>query len=236
LKSFGRKKSTDGRKNDEMKEDIEDTELEAGEDTDNADDPDAVEVRVVDTISPEETERAEGDSRAGTEDPAVVEQRVRADEYLDHLQRLKAEFENYRKRVVKEREDTWRRARGDVILSFIPFIDDMRRLLAMSEKENTGAALVEGVRLIEKGMIDYMKKEGLEEIDADGKPFDPSFHEAVGVEVVDNRDEDGRVGEVLLPGFMYKDSLLRPAKVRVLKYVEKDESDADETSEDQYGE
>jgi len=234
LNSFGRKKSTDRNKNDEMMENIENKGLEDRKDEESTTDPDAVEVKVINTTSPEETvegdeiSEAEGGSPAGNEDRAAEEQRARADEYLDHLQRLKAEFENYRKRVVKEREDSWKRARGDIILSFIPFIDDMRRLLEMAEKENTGGALVEGVRLIEKGMMDFMKKEGLKEIDADGEPFDPCYHEAVGVQVVENRDEDGYVGEVLLPGFMYGDSLLRPSKVRVLKYVEKNESDEGE--------
>gem|GEM_PF-137999 len=188
----------------------------------NMDDPDAIEVKVIDSASAEETGEVQ----------AVEELRAKADEYLDHLQRLKAEFENYRKRVVKEREDSWRRAWGDIMLSFIPFVDDLRRLLELSEQESEQGMLVEGVRLIEKGIMDFMKKEGLEEIDADGKPFDPSYHEAMGVEVVDSREKDGLVAEVLMPGFMYRDSLLRPARVRVLKYIEEEQDDKDQSVEE----
>ena len=228
LSSSRRKKRRDNKNNEEFIADREDREPANKEDktekgdNKNMNDLDAIEVKVIDSASVEETDEVQ----------VFEELKTKADEYLDHLQRLKAEFENYRKRVVREREDSWRRARGDIMLSFIPFVDDLRRLLDLSEQESEQAMLVEGVRLIEKGIMDFMKKEGLEEIDADGKPFDPSYHEAMGVETVDNREKDGLVAEVLMPGFMYRDSLLRPARVRVLKYIEEDQGDKDRPAEE----
>jgi molecular chaperone GrpE len=156
----------------------------------------------------------------GEESALVAELKARADEYLDHLQRLKAEFENYRKRTAREREGTWARARGDLILSIIPFIDDMRRLLESPALQGDNAKLLDGVKLIEKGIMDFLKREGLEETDARGKRFDPSVHEAIEVRRTDDPEKDGLVAEVLVPGFHYLEILLRPARVSVFKFGE----------------
>ncbi len=179
-------------------------------------------------ITPDEKEEEE-DTVA--HDPAVSELKTKADEYLDHLQRLKAEFENYRKRMMREREENWRRARGDLILSLIPYIDDMKRFLDAPNNTDDAGSLIEGIRLIEKGIMDFLSKEGLEEIDAEGKPFDPTYHEAVEIQSVEDKDQDYIVAEVLVRGFMYRDSLLRPARVKVYKFVEPEGGGAGEAGE-----
>lgn len=163
--------------------------------------------------------------------PRIAELKARADEYLDHLQRLKADFENYRKRVNREREADWGRARGNLILSLIPFIDDMRRLLESAAPGGDSRGLIEGVRLIEKGILDFLRKEGLVEIDAQGRQFDPSLHEAIEVRRTDLPEKDGMVAEVLVPGYLYREALLRPARVSVFRFEERIQPEAKEADE-----
>jgi molecular chaperone GrpE len=86
--------------------------------------------------------------------------------------------------------------------------------------ERDTVSLIEGMKLIEKGMMDHLEKEGLEQIDAEGSRFDPNLHEAMELQVVDDREKDGLVAEELTRGFLYKGALLRPARVKVYKYVE----------------
>jgi molecular chaperone GrpE len=165
----------------------------------------------------------EGSATVGQEDTPVRvgELKARADEYLDHLQRLKAEFENYRKRTMRERDAAWTRARGDLILAIMPFIDDMKRLLVVSERQGNNERLLDGVRLVGKGIMDLLVKEGLEEIEAKGTQFDPSVHEAIEVRRTADPDKDGLVAEVLVPGYEYMQTLLRPARVSVFRFDEK---------------
>lgn len=210
---------------------------------DRPDDEHTIEIEVEDHNSSADSDAGAGESGSGREDSGtaevegtqspdretkagekrnelVDELRARAEEYLDHLQRLKAEFENFRKRMQREREESWKRARGDLLLDVIPFLDDMQRLIETPVNERDTASLIEGMKLIEKGMMDHLEKEGLERIEAEGSRFDPNLHEAVELQVVDDREKDGLVAEELTRGFLYKGTLLRPARVKVYKYIE----------------
>jgi molecular chaperone GrpE len=142
------------------------------------------------------------------EDPLEVVTRER-DEYLDTLQRLKAEFDNYRKRVARDQQELAARAHERLVAQLVPVLDDLERALeAATQHEET--KLEEGVRLVHRALADALGKEGLAEIATDGK-FDPHTQEALLAQPSDQ--EEGTVIQVLQKGYTLGDRVLRPARV-----------------------
>src|SRR5690242_209803 len=141
-----------------------------------------------------------------------IEQLTRErDEYLDALQRLKAEFENYRKRVSRDQADFVTRASERLVKQLLPVLDDLGRALEAAA-EHEEAKLEEGVRLVHRALADLLTKEGLAEIDTAGK-FDPHVHEALLSQPSDA--EEGSVIEVVQKGYKLGDKVIRPARVVV---------------------
>jgi molecular chaperone GrpE len=133
------------------------------------------------------------------------------DELFGRLQRLAAEFDNYRKRNARENAALTERANERVVKELIPILDDLGRALeAASEHEE--AKLEEGVRLVHRSLAEVLKKEGLAEIETDGK-FDPHVHEALLSQP--SEAEEGSVIEVVQKGYKLGDKVLRPARVVV---------------------
>jgi molecular chaperone GrpE len=155
------------------------------------------------------------------EDPIVDEQPAESeleaatrqrDEYLDSLQRLKAEFDNYRKRAQRDQEALVARAGERVVKELLPVIDDLERALQAAEQHEE-ATLEEGVRLVHRSLADLLRREGLQEIETEG-PFDPHVHEALLQQPAEGA-ESGAVIEVLQKGYRLGDRVLRPARVIV---------------------
>ena len=139
----------------------------------------------------------------------------------DKLLRGQAEFENYRKRVERERSELYQRGRDDVLLQFLPVVDNFERALSSLEtSEGDEEALRHGVELIHKQFKDALSKFGLEAVDAVGQVFDPHVHEAVTTEATDKHEEN-TVIEEFQRGYRIGDRLLRPAKVKVASSPEK---------------
>jgi len=133
------------------------------------------------------------------------------DELFGRLQRLAAEFDNYRKRNARENAALTARANERVVKELIPILDDLGRALeAASQHEE--AKLEDGVRLVHRSLADLLKKEGLAEIETDGK-FDPHVHEALLSQP--SEAEEGSVIEVVQKGYRLGDKVLRPARVVV---------------------
>ena len=132
---------------------------------------------------------------------------------LDSLKRLKADFDNYRKRMVKEQTHILQTAEAGLIKKLLPIIDNLERAL-QSEPESEAAGLKEGVAKVLELMLDTLAKEGLEVIDPEGEPFDPEHHEAMMVVETDECPED-TVTDVVQKGYRFGGVLLRPAMVRV---------------------
>lgn len=141
-----------------------------------------------------------------------------ATDYLDQLQRLKAEFSNYRKRVEKERETLFPIAKGEIVLKLLTILDDFERMVGHHQKD--GQCSLEGVKLIYHNLEKVLSEEGLEEIPSVGERFDPDFHEAVGVEKTEE-DRDGLVLEEWQKGYRFGGKLLRPSRVKVGRHIEK---------------
>jgi molecular chaperone GrpE len=161
-------------------------------------------------------ERAEPGVAAQPPEPESELQKVRAerDTLLDRLARLQAEFENARKRAVREQQDYREYAVSDTVKSLLPILDSFERALQVSG--NNGNDLRSGVELIYKQLQDALVKLGLRQIPAKGEPFDPHLHEAI--EMVDTDEvEDHHVLDELQRGYKLKERLLRPAMVRVAR-------------------
>jgi molecular chaperone GrpE len=151
-------------------------------------------------------------------DDLVAVTRRERDEYLDALQRMQADFENYKKRMVRQQTDHLERAAEDLVTKVLPVLDafDLART-HLGDTDNLsaeGKALVAGSTLL----ADTLAREGLERIDNPGAPFDPTTHEAVdheGATAGDDAPEGPVVDEVLRAGYRWKGRVIRPAMVRV---------------------
>ncbi len=138
---------------------------------------------------------------------------ARAAEYLDSLQRERASFQNYRKRVERDRIEQTRAISGELVLRLLPVLDDYYRAMD-AVPEQARDQWFEGVTLILRKLERFLADEGVTEIQALGQPFDPSYHEAVGVDDGAGA-ESGTVIAVLQRGYLLGDRVLRPALVRV---------------------
>ncbi len=141
-------------------------------------------------------------------DPLRAENQELRDRYL----RMRADFENFRKRMEREKAEYYRYALAGILRELLPVVDNFER--ALSSSEGGGEEFIRGIELIYKQLMDVLKKEGLQRIEAEGQLFDPNIHEAVA------REENGEIPahtitDVLQPGYVLQDRLLRPAMVRV---------------------
>jgi molecular chaperone GrpE len=142
----------------------------------------------------------------------LAEETEKAQAYLANWQRAAADYQNYKRRVEQEREEMARLASAALIINILPILDDLERALEAAERHEE-AALVDGVKLVEKSLRGALAKEGLTEIDADGT-FDPHVHEAM-LARPGNGAEPGSVLEVVQRGYRVGDRVVRPAKVIV---------------------
>jgi molecular chaperone GrpE len=134
--------------------------------------------------------------------------------WRDKYMRLQAEFDNYRKRTLREKMDLVASGGSDVIKSMLSVLDDMYRAVAASEKSEDIAALREGEKLVLQKFEEALRQKNVTEIEAVGKEFDPDFHEAVA-RFAAGEDKKGKVIDVVQRGYMLGDKVLRYAKVVV---------------------
>jgi len=147
-------------------------------------------------------------------DPVSDLQRER-DDYVDRWLRKTAEFDNYRKRVERERREQADQKVTNLLLELLPIIDDFDRALTMDAGEG-GAAYRKGIELIHAKLNDLLRKNGVSPIDSLGLDFDPNLHQAVIHESSPEHREGEVIGE-LARGYTIGDRLLRPAMVKVAK-------------------
>jgi molecular chaperone GrpE len=162
-------------------------------------------------------EPAEDAARAASAvDPAAELEAARAEaaQYLDHLRRLQAEFDNYRKRVLKEQTQAIELAAQPAILRLLEVLDDFELALMAANDKPDFDRFLHGVELVYAKLLDALKAEGLERIAAEGAPFDPERHEAL-MQTGDGEGERVVVVDVLRPGYTLKGRVIRPAGVRV---------------------
>lgn len=157
------------------------------------------------------------DSQAAVGEPSADVQAIarQRDEYYDRLLRKAAEFDNYRKRVERERREQADYAAAEVLGDLLPLVDDLERALQAGPSAGVDAYR-KGVELIHRQMLDLLRRRGVTPVEAVGQPFDPNVHQAVAHEAVPGREE-GEVVEEFRRGYRLRDRLLRPSMVKVAK-------------------
>jgi len=141
----------------------------------------------------------------------IAELEAERDEYLNHLRRVAADFDNFRKRAARDQDALVARAHERLMKELLPVLDDLERALEAASQHEV-VKLEEGVRLVHRSLAAALEKEGLAEIETDG-PFDPHNHEALLTQPSDA--EEGQVIQVLQKGYRLGDRVLRPARVVV---------------------
>jgi molecular chaperone GrpE len=178
---------------------------------------DATELDIEHELPSAENDEATSSQSRGTSPSTDVEaemEELRAERasYLDRLARLQAEFDNFRKRSVKEQQDYRDYALAEALRSLLPILDSLDR--ALKTNEASVQDFHSGIELIDKQFHDALSKLGVEPIPAEGEVFDPNLHQAI--QMVDTEEvADNHVIDELQRGYRIKDRLLRPAMVRV---------------------
>lgn len=162
-----------------------------------------------------QNEGAPPEAPAGEQGEAVQRLQRERDEYYDLLLRTRAEFDNYRKRVERDRQEQAEAAAADLVRDLLPIVDDLERALAAQAGGTEGAtAYREGIELIHRQMLDVLRQRGATPIEAVGASFDPRLHQAVAHEPAPGRSE-GEIIEEYRRGYMLGNRLLRPSMVKV---------------------
>jgi molecular chaperone GrpE len=166
----------------------------------------------------EDTQASPGDLPGGTlvepQEEAVRRLQGQLDEARDQHLRLAAEFDNFRKRVTRERAELSDRAQAALVTRLLDVLDDMDRLNAGGGNASP-QTLREGTTLVDRKLRKELEAAGLEQIDPVGQPFDPSVHEAVATIPAPTPDQDHVVSATFQTGYRYKGNLIRPARVQV---------------------
>lgn len=185
------------------------------------------EVKVdVEQSQPTENEEVENDSKKSKknrkqrkEDEArekeIEELKAQVEEQKDRYLRLSAEFDNYRKRTLKERSDMLKTVNGDTLSGMLPVLDDLERAMQSMEKATDVAAVREGVVLIYSKLQEFLKNKGVVEIDAMNQVFDTDLHEAITKIPAPSEDLKGKVVDVIQKGYKIDTKVIRYAKVVV---------------------
>jgi molecular chaperone GrpE len=139
------------------------------------------------------------------------DERAKAQSFYASWQRSAADFQNYKRRVEEERSEAARLANAALVINLLPLLDDLERALQNVDAHLAGLTWVDGIRLIHRKFQALLEMAGVQEIDADGQPFDPAQHEAVSQAA----GEEGKVVAVVQKGYRLGDRVIRPAMVIV---------------------
>lgn len=146
----------------------------------------------------------------------LEEQRKRADGYFERLMRLQAEFENYRKRIEKEKDQYIKFASENIVRELVDVAENLERAVEAGRRAagEASESLLKGVEMTLKQLNEILRKEGLTPIDSVGKPFDPAYHEAVS-RVPSKEHPENVVVKEYMRGYVLNSKVIRPAKVEV---------------------
>jgi molecular chaperone GrpE len=155
---------------------------------------------------------------AGSAAPAAADARRELEEQRDKFLRLAAEYDNYRRRTTKERQEAGARAQADLVRQLIESLDDLSRFAHVDPSTVDAATVVQGAEMVEKKMLKAFNAAGLEVVNPVDQAFDPALHEAVVTEPAASREDDHMVARVFQPGYLFNGQLLRPARVVVKQW------------------
>lgn len=160
---------------------------------------------------------ADAGNPASAADPLAVAQQQLA-EQKDKYVRLYAEFENFRKRAIRDRQDAEHRGMGAVMKGLLETLDDLGRVAHMTPEGADTKSVLDGVEMVEKKLLKSLAGHGLEVVNPVDVPFDPNLHEAISTAPAQSADEDHLVAQVYQVGYVLNGTLLRPARVVVKQW------------------
>lgn len=137
-------------------------------------------------------------------------------ELENKLVRLQADFDNFRKRTVKEKEDIYKYAIEDFSKKMLPVLDNLERAISSIEEVEISDGYAQGVKMVLTQLVEVLKNEGLQEISTENTQFDPQCHHGVTTEAVEEV-EDNHILEVYQKGYRFKEKVIRPAMVKICK-------------------
>lgn len=162
-----------------------------------------------------EEEGTKEEEKTDNENEKTDDQQAEYDKMKDKYLRLSAEFDNYRKRTLKERMELIKSAGEDILTNILPVMDNFERALKSMDDAKDIDAVKEGVHLIHNNFKEFLKQKGVKEIEAKGKEFDTDIHEAVSKFPAPSKDMKGKVIDVVEKGYMLNEKVIRFAKVVV---------------------
>lgn len=177
--------------------------------------PDSEQPDVPEAAAPEEA--TPGAAVQGT-DETVARLQAELDELKDRHLRLAAEYDNFRKRSLKERSEVWAKAQADLVQRLVDALDDLARFAHVDPEATDARTIHEGVDMVERKLWKQLEAVGVTRVDQIGVPFDPNVHEAVTTGPADQPVKDHTVGAVLQAGYQLGGQLIRPARVLVLTW------------------
>lgn len=144
--------------------------------------------------------------------------------------RQRADFDNFRKRTQKEKEQLRNNAQEDVIFNLLPVVDNFERAISSTPKTPENQPVIDGIIMIAGQLQKALEAHGLERVNSLHQPFDPNLHDALGVEETDEVPENHIVSE-MLPGYKFKDKTIRPAMVKVAQATNKSNETTEESAD-----
>ena len=169
-----------------------------------------------DDSSPPSDGPAGGEAAAQATDETALRREL--EEMHDKYLRLAAEYENFRKRAAREREESRHRAQGDLVLGLLDALEDLARFAHLDPAVTDSKTVVDGAELVERKLLKSLAGHGLEVVNPIDHAFDPALHEAVQTEPALSPEDDHLVGRVFQPGYVLNGRLLRPARVVVKQW------------------
>lgn len=203
------------KKKKQSKEEIIDAEIPENGNT--AEDVEQLEIAEDEQDAPEVGEALDDDSISLDEKLELVKaaweaSEMKAAEYLDGWQRAKAEFSNYKKRVIRDRDQYNKEAIGKVVKNYLSVVDDLERALKDQPNNDDSTAWSNGIELIYRKLVTTLENDGVIPMDVNGKVFDPNLHEAIA-QIESAEHESGQIVDVIQTGYIIGERVLRPAKV-----------------------
>lgn len=158
--------------------------------------------------------KAKKDDKKDKENEKIIKLENEKKEIYESYLRLRADFDNYKKRIEKEKAEIYARSLEDLFIKILPILDNFER--AVEVKSDNSEKIIQGVKMVYDQLMQLLKSEGLEMIDAMDKNFDPEYHHAVMTEQNEEK-EDNAIVAVLQNGYALKDRVIRPSMVKVNK-------------------
>lgn len=168
-------------------------------------------------VENEAVEQTESVSQEASDNAEIrlTEAEIKLADMQDKFLRQAAEFDNYRKRTVKEKAELIKNGSADIMTEILPFIDDLERAIANSQKSDDFQTLKDGIEIIYNKLMRTLEQKGLQKISPKDEPFDTDFHEAIAMIPAPNEESKGKVLDCTRDGYKLNDKVLRHAQVAV---------------------